>query len=66
MILDLLTQFGSASRLEIDRLLAGKLSDALNNEQKQNKVSNLLSNLRRAKRIKNSGSRKAPGWVLAE
>ena len=66
MILDLLTQFGSASRQEIDRLLAGKLSDALDGEQKQNKISNLLSNLRRAKRIKNSGSRKAPIWVLAE
>ena len=66
MILDLLTQFGSASRQEIDRLLAGKLSDALDVEQKQNKISNLISNLRRSKRIKNSGSRKAPIWVLAE
>lgn len=66
MILDLLEKFGSASRQEIDQLLAGKLSDALDEEQKQNKISNLLSNLRRAKRIKNSASRKAPVWVLAE
>lgn len=66
MILELLGKFGSASRREIDQLLAGKLSDALNEEQKQNKISNLLSNLRRAKRIKNSASRKAPVWVLAE
>ncbi|MBK6744175.1 MAG: putative DNA binding domain-containing protein [Hydrogenophilales bacterium] len=66
MILELLGKFGSASRQEIDRLLAGKLSDALNEEQKQNKISNLLTNLRRAKRIRNSGSRKAPVWVLAE
>ncbi len=66
MILEFLDKFGSASRQEIDRLLAGKLSDALNEEQKQNKISNLLTNLRRAKRIRNSGSRKAPVWVLAE
>ena len=66
MILDLLEKFGSASRQEIDQLLAGKLSDALDEEQKQNKISNLLSNLRRAKRIRNTGSRKAPVWVLAE
>ncbi len=66
MILELLEKFGSASRQEIDRLLAGKLSDALDEEQKQNKISNLLSNLRRAKRIRNAGSRKAPVWVLAE
>lgn len=66
MIIELLEKFGSASRQEIDRLLAGKLSDALDEEQKQNKISNLLSNLRRAKRIRNAGSRKAPVWVLAE
>ena len=66
MILDLLEKFGSANRQEIDQLLAGKLSDALDEEQKQNKISNLLSNLRRAKRIRNTGSRKAPVWVLAE
>lgn len=66
MILGLLKKFGSANRQEIDRLLAGKLSDALDEEQQSNKISNLLSNLRRAKRIRNAGSRKAPVWVLAE
>lgn len=66
MIIDLLAKFGSASRQEIDQLLAGKLSDALDEEQKQNKISNLLTNLRRAKRIRNTGSRKLPVWVLAE
>lgn len=66
MILGLLRKFGSANRQQIDRLLAGKLSDALDEEQQFNKISNLLSNLRRAKRIRNAGSRKAPLWVLAE
>jgi len=66
MIIDLLTKFGSASRQEVDQLLSSKLSDALDEEQKQNKIGNLLTNLRRAKRIKNTGSRKVPVWVLAE
>jgi len=66
MILGLLRKFGSANRQEIDRLLAAKLSDALDEDQQFNKISNLLSNLRRAKRIRNAGSRKAPLWVLAE
>ncbi|MES2770603.1 MAG: RNA-binding domain-containing protein [Pseudomonadota bacterium] len=66
MIIDLLEKFGSASRQEIDKLLASKLSDALDEEQKQTKISNLISNLRRAKQITNTGSRKTPIWVLAE
>ncbi|VVQ14060.1 hypothetical protein PS934_04044 [Pseudomonas fluorescens] len=66
LIIDLLTQFGSASRQDIDRLLLSKLSDALDEQQKLNKVGNLLTSLRRAGRITNSGPRKAPLWVLAE
>lgn len=66
MIMALLAKFGSASRQEIDQLLSNKLSDALDDEQKQHKISNLLSNLRRSGRIRNTGSRKAPVWVLAE
>lgn len=66
LILDYLAKFGSATRAELDRLLGPKLSDALTPEQRQNKVSNLLSNLRRAGRIRNEGARKAPRWVLAD
>lgn len=58
--------FGSASRQDIDRLLLNKLSDALDEQQRLNKVGNLLTSLRRAVRITNSGPRKAPLWVLAE
>lgn len=64
LLTDYLAKFGSASRSEIDDLLLPKLSDALNHEQKQNKIGNLLSNLRRAGRIRNDGARKAPRWVL--
>lgn len=66
LLTDYLAKFGRASRQEIDKLLWDKLSDALDDEQKSNKVANLLTNLRRSGRIRNTGSRKAPQWELAE
>ena len=66
LVLDLLSRFGSASRREIDELLLGKLGDRLDDEQKRRKVGYLLTRLRRANRIRNAGSRKAPRWVLVE
>lgn len=65
LVLDYLAKFGAAPRQEIEKLLWDKLSDALDDVQKRNKISNLLSNMRRAGRIQNSGARKAPRWVLA-
>lgn len=46
-IIAYLEKFGKASRKEIDTLLLPKLSDALNETQKINKVTNLLASLRR-------------------
>jgi len=66
MITDYLTTFGKASRQEIDKLLWGKLSDALDDEQKTNKIANILTNLRRGGHIRNTGSRKIPIWKRAE
>lgn len=66
LITDYLLKFGSASRKDIEDLLWEKLSDALDNEQKRNKISNLVTKLRRNGRIRNSGSRKRPQWRLAE
>ncbi len=66
LITDYLTKFGKASREEIDKLLLGKLSDALNEDQKTKKIGNLLTKLRRASVINNQGSRTAPVWILAE
>lgn len=66
LLTDYLGKFGSADRAEINKLLVDKLSDALNEEQKQDKISNLLTNLRRGGKIINTGSRKAPKWALAE
>ena len=64
LVLDLLSRFGSATRRDIDDLLLEKLGDRLDESQKRNKVALLLTRLRRARRIRNAGSRKAPRWVL--
>ena len=47
LITDYLLQAGQADRADIDKLLIDKLSDALTPEQKQRKVGNLLTKLRR-------------------
>lgn len=66
LVIDYLHQFGQANRAEIDKLLIDKLSDALTPEQKQRKIGNLLTKLRRRERILNTGSRGKPEWKLAE
>ncbi|MDR1708767.1 MAG: putative DNA binding domain-containing protein [Candidatus Accumulibacter sp.] len=66
LLTDYLEKFGQASRAEINKLLLSKLSEILTDEQKDNKVANLLTKLRRNGRIRNAGSRKQPIWRLAE
>lgn len=66
LVMDYLEQFGQASRAEINTLLLDKLSEALGAEQKEKKIGNLLTKLRRAGRITNTGSRGQPLWKLAE
>lgn len=67
MILDYLRQYGSASRKEIDRLILDKLSDALDNAQKLNKIRNLLYAMsKRDQTIEKSGSTQKGGWVLTK
>lgn len=61
---DYLEKFGTATRSEINGLLLDKLSDALTEEQKYNKVSNLIAKLRRRGTIVNTGSDAAPSWQL--
>ena len=66
LVVDYLSNFEKADRSEIDRLLSDKLSDALSSEQKRDKISNLLTKMRRQERILNAGSRAKPEWKLAE
>ena len=66
LLSDYLQKFGKASRVDINELLLSKLSDALSPEQKEAKVGNLLTKLRRNGRIRNTGSRAHSIWELAE
>lgn len=66
LLADYLQRFGYVDRTEINKLLMVKLSDALSEEQKIDKISNLLTNLRRSGKIINTGSRRASKWKLAE
>lgn len=65
MILAFVKEYGTASRQGINDLITDKLSDALNEKQKRNKVTNLLSEMsKKDKTIKNTGSDKKPNWIL--
>jgi ATP-dependent DNA helicase RecG len=66
MLMQYLREFGTASRKDVDDLLWDKLSDALDEAQKANKIGNLLSGLRRKGVIFNAGSKPAPAWKLSE
>lgn len=66
LLTDYLAKFGQADRAEINKLLTDKLSDALSDEQKEDKIGNLLTKLRRNKLILNMGTRSQPVWRLAE
>lgn len=65
MIIDFLRQYGSASRAELDRLILDKLSDVLDEDQKKNKIRNLLHSMsKRDKTIEKSGGSQKGRWVL--
>jgi ATP-dependent DNA helicase RecG len=64
LLTDYLQRYGSATRAEINKLLLPKLSEVLSAEQRDNKVANLLTQLRRTGRIHNGGTRARPVWRL--
>jgi putative ATP-dependent DNA helicase len=64
LIRDFLERGGSATREDIDALIVPLLPEVLTEEQKQKKVSNLLTKLRRQGSIHNVGSRSRPRWEL--
>jgi len=64
MIVTLVRQHQPVSREDIDRLLIDKLPELLTQEQKLNRIHNLLRQLVKAGDIVNSGSRRWPRWVL--
>ncbi|MCI1746864.1 MAG: hypothetical protein LKI24_01395 [Acidipropionibacterium sp.] len=65
----LLTDFhraqGHAGRGDIEALLRPALSEALTEQQKTTKITNLLTKLRRSGVIANRGTRMRPRWELS-
>jgi len=67
LIIEYLSEYHSASREDIDKLLLNKLPDVLNEKQRLNKIKNLLSELsQKDKRIKNVGTRSISKWILVK
>jgi ATP-dependent DNA helicase RecG len=66
LVTEYLEKFGSATRADLIQLLRDKLSDALDDSQKEHKISNLTTNMRRRGIIRNAGARKTSKWVLTE
>lgn len=55
LVMRLIDKFGSASPAEISQMLLTKLPNALNAQQKRNKVRNLVQELQRERQIHNVG-----------
>ena len=66
MVRKLLRTQGRATRRDFDKLLLGKLSDALGDEQKKNLITNLLQEMRRDGVIRTVGGKRGRGaeWEL--
>jgi ATP-dependent DNA helicase RecG len=57
-------EHGSLARKDIDELLWNKLPDWMHDKQRKAKVGNLLTELRRSRKIVNLGSYAHPSWAL--
>ena len=51
MIIKFINKYGSATKIQIRNLLSDKLSDSLTNEQKERKIGNILTSLRKQNKI---------------
>lgn len=65
LILEYLRKFGQGTRADFRRLIMDKISDVLNEEQKEHKVNTLLQKLRREGKILSEGRTKAGIWRLS-
>ncbi|PAT40127.1 transcriptional regulator [Vandammella animalimorsus] len=64
LVIEYLQKYGQASRGELNDLLLGKLAGVLDEQQKANKIKNLLQAMRRDAIIVNTGSKTRPQWRL--
>lgn len=68
MVVELLQHQGHATRRDFDKLLLGKLSDALDDEQKKTFIKNLLQEMRQDGTIRPVGGKRGTGakWELSK
>ncbi len=66
LMTDYLMEYGECGRAEFDMLLRPVFGESLSEEEKKNRINNLITKWRRAGIIVNYGSKKAPRWTLAE
>ena len=64
LVVEFLTEYGGASRKEIDELLSKYLSELLGETQRRSKVTNLLTRMRKEGTIYNAGTQQKPRWKL--
>ena len=65
MVISYLKKFGEAKREDIDKLLFDKISDALDEKQKRNRIGNLLFEMsHKDNTIFATGPRRTAVWVL--
>lgn len=64
LVVDYLSEYGGASRNEIDELLSKYLPEKLSAPQRRSKVTNLLTRMRSTGRIHNVGTQQRPRWEL--
>ena len=67
MIIQYLRQYEKAQKKDFRKLLLDKLPDSMNPEQKEYKIGNLLSSMRKKGIIKTDSSNRQLGyWVLCK
>ena len=66
MIVQYIERYGSATKTDLCTLLYPKLPESLVDQQKYNKVGNLISSLKRESRITNTGSTRKSNYVLVK
>ena len=64
LICKAIEEHGSLTRKDIDELLWKKLPDWMDEKQRKNRITNLITELRQGKRIENRGTFKESEWVL--
>jgi ATP-dependent DNA helicase RecG len=66
MIIDFITEYGKATKEDLDKLILDKLSQVLDEQQKKNKLRNLIYAMHnKDKTIVNKGSTRKPIWMLS-